>query len=185
MKKLQGYSKYNITEDGVIYDTILQRYVSTYLSSDGYVKCTLKSDSGKRKTFSVHRLVATLYIENPLDKLEVNHKDGVKINNSMSNLEWCTHSENIKHAWDIGLLENTKQRISKIREKCANYGTANGRSKSVICITTGEIFDLIKDAVTKYNVDQGSITRCCQGKRRHAGRHPETNEKLKWRYYEH
>lgn len=59
--------------------------------------------SGKRKTLYVHRLLAKLFISNPNNKPCINHKDGVKSNNSLDNLEWCTHKENIEHAHRTGL----------------------------------------------------------------------------------
>lgn len=49
--------------------------------------------------YLIHRLVATYFISNPLKLLEVNHKDGNKLNNHYSNLEWCTRSENVNHAF--------------------------------------------------------------------------------------
>lgn len=56
-------------------------------------------------------------------------------------------------------------------------------ARSVICITTGETFKLIKYASEKYCVLQGSISQCCNGKKKSAGKHPVTNEKLVWAYY--
>lgn len=62
----------------------------------GYSKITLLKN-GKQYLFSIHRLVAEAFISNPNNLPEVNHKDGNKQNNCVDNLEWVTHSENIKH----------------------------------------------------------------------------------------
>lgn len=58
---------------------------------------------GKSKSFKIHVLVAKAFISNPLNKPFVNHKDGNKNNNNVNNLEWCTQSENEKHAHKTGL----------------------------------------------------------------------------------
>lgn len=70
--------------------------------SDGYLVCHLNID-GKRSHHKLHRLVAQLYIPNPNNLPQVNHKDGDKTNNSPDNLEWCTAKENTIHAVKIGL----------------------------------------------------------------------------------
>lgn len=57
----------------------------------------------KDKVLHVHRLVATKYVPNPLNKPCVNHIDGNKLNNNYANLEWCTHAENNRHAFATGL----------------------------------------------------------------------------------
>ena len=68
----------------------------------GYLQLGL-SKEGKYVTKKVHRLVAMAFIPNYENKKEVNHKDGNKANNILSNLEWCTASENVQHAYDTGL----------------------------------------------------------------------------------
>ena len=56
--------------------------------------------------------------------------------------------------------------------------------KKIICITTGETFDSIRDAGRKMKIHNSSITQCCRGKRKSAGKHPITKEKLVWKYLE-
>jgi hypothetical protein len=73
------------------------------------------SKNGKITTKKIHRLVAENFILNPLNKKEVNHIDGNKLNNKVNNLEWCTSSENKKHAFSTGL------RLNEFGEKSHNF----------------------------------------------------------------
>lgn len=72
------------------------------ITRDGYFESTLVKE-GKPKCIRTHRLVARAFCDNPENKLEVNHKDGNKLNNCSDNLEWVTSSENQKHAYKMGL----------------------------------------------------------------------------------
>ena len=72
---------------------------------------------GKTKAFFIHRAVAELFIENTENKPCVNHIDGDKTNNDVSNLEWCTHAENMAHAKREGLTE----RSNRVKTDEANY----------------------------------------------------------------
>jgi|LakMenEpi03Aug12_release.lakeMendotaPanAssembly.Ray.scaffolds.fasta_scaffold1209567_2 hypothetical protein len=82
------------------------------LSDRGYHTAVLYNN-GKPKSFRVHRLVANAFIDNPNNKPHVNHIDGVKSNNLVSNLEWVTISENQKHAFKIGLNKISCDRDSR------------------------------------------------------------------------
>lgn len=74
--------------------------LATRVNCHGYeVACLCKNNI--KKTFSVHRLVASVFCENPHGKPEINHKDGVKTNNVATNLEWVTKSENERHAYRV------------------------------------------------------------------------------------
>jgi len=78
------------------------RIMKLMVNSRGYLVIIL-SKYGVKKGFKLHRLIAEAFIPNSYSKPQVNHIDGDKRNNSLSNLEWCTSSENIRHAFDTGL----------------------------------------------------------------------------------
>jgi len=111
---------YSITEDGQVYSHRWKRVLSLNKNNKGYYYVTFKK-RGSRKNHLVHRLVAGAFIENAENKRCVNHIDGNKTNNNISNLEWCTHSENNKHAYSIGLKchkgKNNPNHKSRKREK--------------------------------------------------------------------
>ena len=161
----------------------------------GYLNVRLWKNK-KGKTIKIHRLVACNFLENTENKRDVNHINGIKTDNGVENLEWCTCSENIKHAFDTGLkksnkgvnnpmygkhhTEETKKKIGGVHK--GKTGEKHPRSKKVKCITTGDVFVCIREAGIKYNVANQDIGRCCKGKRKSAGKHPVTGEKLIWEY---
>jgi len=79
-----------------------ERFLSKTVHHSGYLKVGLKKD-GIAKQFSIHRLVAIAFISNEEAKPHVNHKNGVKSDNRVINLEWATSSENNSHAFKLGL----------------------------------------------------------------------------------
>lgn len=74
-------------------------------TTTGYWKVEL-SENGKKKSIRVHRLVAKAFIPRVEGKNIINHKDGNPLNNLVENLEWCNQSENMKHAYEIGLMKS-------------------------------------------------------------------------------
>lgn len=118
-KAIKGFEKqYEVSNIGNVrsIDRIVKHYVEgatrkykgtpkkTRLTSDGYLKCNLKND-GKRFDFRVHRLVGEAFIPNTDNKPVINHKNGIKTDNRVENLEWCTVSENVIHATRTRLIK--------------------------------------------------------------------------------
>jgi hypothetical protein len=133
----------------------------------GYPRVNLRGYEGSKKHF-IHRLVAEAFIPNPENKREVNHKDGDKANNQVTNLEWCTPSENMKHAYS-----------SRLNTNCGN----NHSSAQKVINCRGDIFDTIKSAEYTFGIrGVGSIWKACTGRRKSAGKYSDGSP-IKWRYY--
>lgn len=102
-KDIIGYEGlYEVNKRGYVRNAVTKKLLRAGLGGVGYLTVSLTKDK-LRKSFSVHRLVAIHYYDNPENKPMVNHKDGIKTNNHYVNLEWCTRSENELHAHAIGL----------------------------------------------------------------------------------
>lgn len=103
MKPIPGYEGlYSITEDGRIWSYYRNKWKKPQLDKDGYLTISLYKNR-KRKGYLFHRLVAQTYIPNPENKPEVNHKNGIKDDNRVEDLEWVTRKENSIHAYETGL----------------------------------------------------------------------------------
>lgn len=153
-KLIKGFDgMYDISEFGKIKSRFKGgRILKNYLSHNGYEFVRLYKNF-KYKNYRVNRLVAEYFIPNPENKPQVNHKDGNKSNNHVSNLEWCTASENIRHA-----LKNGLSKLVKPKRKLINC--------QVLMIR-----DYIKDGVLNqyeiaemFDVDQSTISNIKTGK---------------------
>ena len=101
-------NRYIVTEDGRIFCMrfhkgqswgLLKPYLDPHARCGGYYRVNING-----RTRDVHRLVAEAFLGQPKPGFEVNHKDGNKLNNHVSNLEWVTHLENVQHAYRTGLI---------------------------------------------------------------------------------
>lgn len=102
-------TNYFIDEEGNCYNGVRGNYLKGQISNSGYLSYNLSLPNGKKKRLYAHRLTATAYIPNPLNKTEVNHKDGNKLNNNIENLEWVTASENQRYNVKIDNKNNAKK----------------------------------------------------------------------------
>ena len=129
------------------------KLISFNTSANGYLRAVL-CKHGEEKGHSIHRIVATAFIENPKNKKEVNHIDGDKSNNRVSNLEWVTSLENKKHS---------------VRNRFNAFGERHGRSKlksseveSIRKMIDEGVF--IKDIANMFGVHRETIGRIKRGK---------------------
>ena len=146
--------EYFITKEGRIYSKLKEkglRELRPHVNNRGYMVITIR-----KKCYKIHRLVAENFLPKIDGKPVVNHIDGDKLNNNVNNLEWCTQSENVQHAWNNGLNSRTREALYK----------------KVYCILDGKIiaeYDSIKEAEEKNPKAKGHIAACCRGKRKTAG----------------
>lgn len=96
---------YRRVDSGKCHRDWVEHILCVATDARGYLRTNL-AKNGTNHTVKVHRVVAEAFIPNPDNLPQVNHKDGDKTNNHVSNLEWCTVSENQRHAYRIGLKSN-------------------------------------------------------------------------------
>lgn len=97
----------------------------------GYMVVGLTKD-GKRTRQYVHCLIALTFLGPKPDGMEVNHKDGVKVNNAIENLEYTTRSGNVQHAYDTGLMRPNPAKITREQALVARQMNADGASRAEI-----------------------------------------------------
>lgn len=111
----------------------------------------------------VHRLVAEAFIPNPTNKSQVNHKDGNKHNNHLTNLEWVTQSENMKHAFEFGLEKHGMKGKHHTKE------SKNKMRKKIICLETGIIYNGLTEAEQILGISLKQISKCLRNQTKTAG----------------
>jgi len=150
---------YLITPDGRVYSLKSKKYLRPGITGRGYYQVHLYK-SGNRYPKRIARLVAQAFIPNPENKPEINHKDGIKVNNDVSNLEWVTSSENQLHAYATGLKEKPPTAGSpKIPVNVYNYATGKFLSAQTSLLS----------AAREYGLPVGRVHNVLTGKRNHVG----------------
>ena len=125
-------------------------------------RCGYRHTILNRKNRNVHRVIAETFIPNPNNLPCVNHKDGNKLNNSIDNLEWCTHSENVFHAYQTGLEQRMcgeQHHAHKLTEDDVRYirSVYNKRDKEFGAVALAKKFNI--DRTTIHDIVRGKTWR--------------------------
>lgn len=174
MKTITGFEDYKIDENGNIWSfksgkTRYNKLLKPLIDPNGYARTTLYNIKGQFK-FLVHRLVYMMYGEFPLDtNLTINHEDGNKMNNNISNLKQMTSADNTSHSFDTGLTNHPSEthynailsniQVEEIRN---NYMGKWGEQKILAekyNVSQGTISDIVNGRTRKRNIDGSKNTK--------------------------
>lgn len=140
--RVKGYDCYFISDSGDVFSSNKNDFLKQFKDRDGYSRVSLKD-----KQVVVHRLVAEAFIPNPENKPQVNHKNGIKTDNRVENLEWATPKENTRHSIDV----------------------LHKRVKRVQCVENGKIFPSFIEAAKWAGINSWQITDVIRGRQKCAG----------------
>lgn len=146
--KIRDNPNYSVSSNGRVRNNRNGKILKNRKGSNGYLRVFIKDiNYNKQKDKQIHRLVVDSFFDGNHEGLDVNHIDGNKQNNFIGNLELCTRSENITHAYRTGL-----------------HKRPNTPSKAIRIIETGEVFDGIRECARYLNCSHGNISQCLNGK---------------------
>ena len=151
--EIEGFENYEVSNLGKVRNIKSGIVLKPWITKDGYLRhCLYKHN--KRKNLLLHRIIATAFIDDPGKKPQINHIDENKLNNDLSNLEWCTERENIVHG----------TRTKRVAEKLSKKVIQLDLNDSVL-----NEFESMGQAERETGVPSGNISRCCNGERKSAG----------------
>lgn len=165
LRQILGFPDYFVSDEGIVYSGHGNNLIKLKgcPTKDGYLRvCLWKNGKGYTKT--IHRLVAKTFIPNPSNRPQVNHINGIKTDNHVHNLEWCTQSENQLH----------KYRVLGIKGSMfGKFGKNNPCSKIIIQLDNNDRivaeFYGGAEAYRKTGINPRHICDCCRGRVKHAG----------------
>jgi hypothetical protein len=174
--QIKGFPEYYVTDTGDVYSRISGRIIKLKPQKSNYLLVCLFKNA-KRHEKSIHRLVAKTFIPNPENKPQVNHKNGIKTDNRVENLEWCTASENQLHSVRVLGHKPVPPFKNKLGKECLLPVNI------VLQIKNGKIlatFYGLEEASRITGVWSQNIRKCCLGERNSAGGY---QWKIQGKYY--
>lgn len=162
LREIEGYPGYMASDDGRIWNVARQKWLKPEIDKYGYCQVCL-SIGGKQKHPTVHKLVALAFISNPNGLNQINHKNEIKTDNRVSNLEWCTNKYNCNYGTQRQKLRDAKHH-SKTPVIQYKNGTEVARYESIV------------EASRKCGLRHRSISMACQKHKTYAG--------YEWRFEE-
>jgi len=145
--QIPNFPSYKIAKTGVIINSKTNRVISQ--TKGIYYNTRLKNKDGEFKTCYLHRLLAVVFVPNPHNYPHVNHIDCDKLNNELTNLEWCTAKQNIQHAWANGLCKSNYK---------PNPSGVHHHKTSKPCVINGTKYISISDAARNLGVTRQHIS---------------------------
>lgn len=152
--------KYAITSLGKVWSYRSQKFMKQFDNWNWYMDIML-SKNHSTKHFYIHRLVASAFLKNDLWKTEVNHKNGIKTDNSVENLEWVSHAENHLHKYRVLKMKHPEKQIAYMKK---TY------SKPIVQKTIEwkflQQFGSATEASEKLNLCRTTICQCARWERK-------------------
>lgn len=139
-KTIEEFQNYEVSNTGLVRNS-KGKVLKTFVQNGGYEVSSFPNGLGGSAKRSVHRLVALAFLDNPENLPEVNHIDGVKLNNDSDNLEWISRKDNVRHGIDLGITVYNNPTLGK---KLPPRGKGKGSIYFGVCTPTGRNYFLVR-----------------------------------------